>query len=210
MVDILQSSFFCIKRIENTFFNSNTYIISGINNSVWLVDCGDYYKIKEYIGIKSISGILLTHSHADHIYGINELLCDFPSAKIYTNNFGRMALSEPRFNLTKYHEEVRDFVIDSVANINVIDEESEFELFPNINVKVLETPGHDASCLSYIVGEYLFTGDSYIPSVKLTAKFPFSNKIKAKEQYNRLKLLESDYIICPGHGNIVDNRLKHY
>lgn len=42
-----------------------------------------------------ISGVLLTHAHFDHIYGLNEIIALFPTTKVYTNEFGkRMLLNE--------------------------------------------------------------------------------------------------------------------
>lgn len=192
-----------IARIVNHFFHSNTYILSveGLDY-VWLVDCGDYWRVKRKLKGKSVKGVLISHTHADHIYGVNKLIEDFPNVLIVTNDFGKNALYDPKLNLTKYHENVPDFLLSQSAIISVLGEGNRIELFPEIIAEVMETFGHDRSCLSYIIGNYLFTGDSYIPGVKLTAKFPNSNKKDALIQYNRLKEMEGQYIICPGHGNI--------
>ena len=192
-----------VTRITNSFFNSNTYILSNsVYNYVWLVDCGDYFDVKERLSGKCIKGVILTHSHADHIYGLNELLRDYPDAIIYTNDFGILALQDPKLNITKYHEEMCDFIISKVDKIFPLIEGDSIELFPHIIANVLSTPGHDKSCLSYIVGDYLFTGDSFIPNAKLTAIFPNSNKSEARNSYDRLKAMEGLYSICPGHGEI--------
>ncbi|MCB6651666.1 MBL fold metallo-hydrolase, partial [Bacteroides salyersiae] len=53
---------------------------------------------------------------------------------------------------------------------------------------------------------YLFTGDSYIPNVKLVTNLPRSNKEKAKKSLERiLGLIKDDTIVCPGHGAIIKN-----
>ncbi|MDD3138093.1 MAG: MBL fold metallo-hydrolase [Lachnospiraceae bacterium] len=185
----------------NTFFTSNTYVLSHSDcDYVWLVDCGDYWKVKKLLNGKSVMGVLMSHTHADHIYGLNELLSDFSDTVIYTNEFGRTALYDPKLNITKYHEKTPDFVVLPFTQVRTLKEGDKFELFPSVRVKVLETLGHDKSCLSYIIGENLFTGDSYIPTAKLTAKFPNSNKNEALAQYDRLKTLGEKYIVRPGHG----------
>lgn len=197
-----------VTRITNSFFSSNTYILSNTAyDYVWLVDCGDYFDVKERLFGKYIKGVLLTHSHADHIYGLNELLSDFPDAFIYTNDFGILALQDPKLNITKYHDEMSDFIISKVDKVFPLIEGDSIELFPYILANILSTPGHDKSCLSYVVGDYLFTGDSFIPNAKLTAIFPNSNKSEARNSYDRLKAMEGLYSICPGHGEI---KLRNY
>ena len=74
-----------IKRIVNLFYTSNTYVLSCEDCSyVWLVDCGDYSKVKDILGDRYVQGVLTTHTHADHIYGLTQLLSDFPDAVICT------------------------------------------------------------------------------------------------------------------------------
>lgn len=188
-------------RIANSFFNSNTYILSNTEcDYVGLVDCGNYFDVKKRLSGNYIKGVLLTHSHADHIYGLNELLRDFPNDIIYTNEFGILAQQDPKLNITKYHEEIPDHIVSKVDRIYPLTEGDSVELFPEISASILSTSGHDKSCLSYIVGDYLFTGDSYIPNTKPSAIFPNSNKSEARNSYDRLKAMERLYSICPGHG----------
>lgn len=190
-----------IRRIVNSFYTSNMYLLSCDEvDYVWLVDCGDYVKVKFDLKGKEIRGVLLTHTHSDHIYGLNETLKDFPKTTIYTNNFGRLALGNPKSNLSKFHEEIPDFVIEQSADVQTLREGDTVELFPDVYARVLDTPGHDKSCLSYIVGDFLFSGDSYIPGERLIAIFPNSNKKDAQSSYKRLLDLSKEYIICPGHG----------
>lgn len=192
-----------IERIINTFYTSNTFVLS-IEGSidVWLVDCGDYAsQVRPMLNGRKVKGVLLTHTHSDHIYGLEELLADFPDVKIYTNDFGKEAIGDPKLNVSKYHSEVPDLAIECSDNKIVVGEGDSVELWDGISAKVLFTPGHDKSCLSYIIGENLFTGDSYIPGERLLALFPNSNKKDAKESYARLVELSKGYIVCPGHGN---------
>lgn len=193
-----------VERFINTFYTSNTYILSSDGaNYVWLVDCGDYVsKIREHLLGKYVRGVLLTHTHADHIYGLNDLIEDFPDVEIYTNDFGRQALSDPKLNVSKYHTEISDFVLDIRSKVKIAGEGDGIYLFPSITAQVISTPGHDKSSLSYIVENCLFTGDSYIPGVRLTALFPNSNKLDAKVSYDRLKELSSEFHVFPGHGEV--------
>lgn len=197
-----------LQRITNTFYTSNTFILSDeYSMDVWLVDCGDYVtQVRPILNGRKVMGVLLTHTHSDHIYGLNDLVADFPDVVIYTNDFGKIALGDAKLNLSKYHSEEPDFIIYPEARIIVLYEGNNVELFHDLKAQVLSTPGHDKSCLSYIIEDYLFSGDSYIPGNKLLALFPNSNKTDARASYDRLVELSKHYKVCPGHSAIVRKR----
>ena len=189
--------------ITNKFLNSITYIIP-INDGekCYLVDCGDIEKVIEQGW--SVKGVFLTHCHFDHIYGINKLVESYPEVKIYTNEVGIIGLTNPRVNFSKYHDEVEDFSFSYPKNISLIEKEGMLIIENDIIVNALFTPGHDTSCISYIIGNYLFTGDAYIPGIKTVTTFPRSNKKQAAESLLRLQQYEKiGYMICPGHGEIM-------
>ena len=75
-----------IIRIVNAVFSSNTYVLrEGGADWCWLVDVGDVEPVLEYIGEKgAIRGIFLTHTHYDHLYGINRMVDLFPQCVVYT------------------------------------------------------------------------------------------------------------------------------
>lgn len=189
-------------RLVNTFYTSNTYVLSCEGSPyVWLVDCGDYAsQVRPLLQSRCVRGVLLTHTHSDHIYGIKDVLADFPDVRIYTNEFGRIALGDSKLNLSRYHTEVPCLEIEDRGNVITVNEGDDIELFEGFYGKVLSTPGHDKSCLSYMIGKYVFTGDSYIPGIKVKASFPNSNKKDAQSSYKQLLELSKEYIICPGHG----------
>ena len=73
------------------------------------------------------------------------------------------------------------------------------ELFDGICLKVIATPGHNPSCLTFQIGDYLFTGDSYIPDVKVVTNLPGGNKKQAQESLSMILKLVEGKNICPGH-----------
>lgn len=188
-----------IDYVINSVFNSITYIIPvGNQRDCWLVDCGDVEKVIDKGW--NIKGVLLTHSHSDHIYGLNILMEFFPDALVYTNEAGALGLRNPMWNLSKYQDDVENFVFSKPENIRVI--VSEGRVSSDLNqVEVLFTPGHEPSCLTYKLDDMLFTGDAYIPGVKTVTIFPRSNKILAEESLIRLQELEKKYgyTVCAGH-----------
>lgn len=161
------------------------------------MDCGDVEKVIEQGW--NVKGVLLTHAHCDHIYGLNKLMEAFPEALVYTNVSGKEGLLNPRWNFSQYHEDVEDFEFAHPENVRVIEEECTINL-GGMQVAVFIVPGHDPSCLAFRIGDVLYTGDAYIPGVKVVTTFPRSNKQHAAESLARLQQLEvSGLKVMPGH-----------
>lgn len=190
-----------IDFITNTVFSSRTYWLTEKNQKdVWLVDCGDIEKVVKRLPKSSrILGVLLTHVHFDHIYGLNQLLRLFPDCKVYTNDFGQKSLTDPKRNFSRYHTDMEDFMFEYPESVVVIDEGEKIELYEGVYADVFYTPGHDESCLCYEVGESLFSGDAYIPGVKTVTTFPHSSKKKALESDLRISSMARGMKVYPGH-----------
>lgn len=164
----------------------------------WLVDIGE----KGFLAPngKRVKGVFITHTHIDHIQGLNDLIVKYPDCIVYVNEAGREGLFNDKFNLTYYHEDPLHFV---GGDVRVIKEGDHVPLFDDIEMELIETPGHHPSCVCYKVGNYLFTGDSYIPNVPVVTKLKGGNRVKAAESELRIKSLIIDGIIlCPGHGEM--------
>lgn len=193
-----------VEYITNRVFNSRTYILTRPDcDIVWLVDCGDTERVLELIGGKAIKGVLLTHAHSDHIYGLEALMKQFPNVKIYTNEAGVEALKSPKLNISRYHSEYPDISIDRPENVRVVSECDALEVL-GVEVKVYETPGHDPSCLTYIIEDKAFTGDAYIPGVKVFTGFRRSNRKQTAESVERILQIAKNCQVLPGHTVIVE------
>lgn len=194
--------------ITNSIFSSRTYwFTEKDSNLFWLVDCGDLdLVIRQLPGNAKIRGVLLTHVHFDHIYGLNQLIGKFPECKVYTNDFGQKSLTDPKRNFSRYHTDVEDFVFDYPESVVVVDEGEKIELFEGVFADVYYTPGHDESCLCYEIGTDLFTGDAFIPGVKTVTTFPHSSKKKALESDLRISFLVRSMKVWPGHTICVDRK----
>lgn len=153
---------------------------------------------------KKLVGVLFTHTHYDHIYGINELLRKYPELILYTNEFGKTALLSPKLNCSRYHMEAEDIVCCRPENIITINEGEKLRLFTDNDsfVSVYATPGHDKSCLCYTVSGCFFSGDSYIPGLKVIASFPNSSRVDAEISQQRIIQLSRNLSLYPGHGSV--------
>lgn len=186
-----------VDRIVNSVFDSITWLLSETeSNQVWLVDCGDIAPILEKVEEKTVAGVLLTHSHFDHIYGLPELINHFPDCKIYTNEAGLIALADARKNLSLYHESP---VIVKGKPLIICNDGDEIKLYPDVSARIYETPGHHPSCLTFEVGHYLFTGDAYIPGVKTVTNLPGGNIKDANLSTVRILSLIPGHILYCGH-----------
>ncbi len=192
-----------VSKYTNFIFNSNTYLIEDkVYNYCWLIDVGDTNWILNSSFL--IKGVLLTHSHYDHIYGLPKLLYAFPDCKIITNQHGKEALGDDKLNMSRYHD---NSIIVKNDNIICYKDGDEIELFDNVAFRIYETPGHNPSCLTYLCDDYIFTGDSYIPGIKVVTNLPKGNKIQAQESLNKIQTLMGNRTICPGHGEMVKGEI---
>ena len=81
-----------VDSIVNRIFQSVTYVLSDSERKdVWLVDCGDVDQLNQSF---HVSGVLLTHTHFDHIYGLNDLLERNPDMKIFTSSRNLMIVDK--------------------------------------------------------------------------------------------------------------------
>ena len=187
-----------ILQINNNLLHSCTFIFEC--KYLLLIDPGEPKPIIEHIKQtnKQLIAILLTHCHADHIYGIAEILKIYPNTPIYCSLSTLKGLFDNKQNLSFT---IPDYPINIPHSllVNII-EEGEYYI-NNLKVVVIETPGHSDDCLTYIIGEHIFTGDSFIPFCKVFAKWPRSQKDLASR--NEKKLIEiinnNKYIVHPGH-----------
>lgn len=193
-----------IRQIINSVFNSNTFILSDVDSlNVFLIDVGDFGSIISQMKKDAvIKGVFLTHTHYDHIYGIRELVKVYPECIIYTSSFGQEALASSKKNFSRYHN---DSIVLVNSNLQVLKEGDKVLLFPNTELEVYETSGHDKSCLTYKIGKHVFSGDSFIPSLKVITSFPGSNKIEANISVQRIISLANGNNLYPGHGAIYEN-----
>lgn len=171
----------------NFLFNSVSYAYSGI-----LIDPGDIWA-----DFENTKTVLLTHAHFDHIYGLNELLKISPQAKVYTNEIGKAMLLDARKNLSVYNE--TPFIFQHPESIIVVTDGDEVDIDSEILAKATFTPGHNPSCITWVVRDMVFSGDSLIPGVKTITNLPKGNSTQAKESELLIMQIAKGRIIYPGH-----------
>lgn len=188
--------------IRNNYQNSCTYILhEEYSPNAWLIDCGDADQILDWVkrNGKRICGVFLTHCHLDHIYGVNRITEQFPYVIIYlSRGAGPIGIRDLRLNLSKYTAD--PYVVETL-NLQEIEEGDTIQIFDDSSLQVLRTDGHSPDSMSYLVGSLLFTGDAYIPGVRVVTKLPSADKKKAQNSLNRiLTIIDNEALtIMPGH-----------
>ena len=118
--------------------------------------------------------------------------------KIYISADGATGLFDDKKNFSLYHEAPLKFV---GGDICVVQDGDRIEIFDGIFVECFYTSGHDTSCMTFRCGDYLFTGDSYIPNEKPVTNLKGGNKEDYHKSLERIKyLINQKTILCPGHG----------
>lgn len=192
-----------VQRFVNSRFTSNTYIIAHPkHDDVWVVDPGDTEPV--FLWMKThkkttITGILLTHAHFDHIYGMNAILSSYPNCVVYiANEFGYEALYNPKANGSKYTEEGPILIAD---NANILYYDKIIKLWDDVEIQTINTPGHsdDSQCL--LVKSMLFTGDTLIKDVRTVTKLKSGSVKKLEESMKTISTLTGNGLrVMPGHG----------
>ena len=184
-----------IRQIVNTVFRSCSYVISHEGCS-WLVDCGDLDQILPLVDGK-LQGVLLTHAHFDHIYGLNSLMILYPGLSVYTNQVGLDTLLNDKLNFSRYYGE--PIIFNEPDRVKLVEDREWVELFDGIRAQAVFTPGHSPCCVTWIIDDVLFTGDSFIPGVKTVTNIPHSNKDLAAESEALISELAEHRTIYSGH-----------
>lgn len=177
-----------VQSLVNSIFNSQSYSVHGI-----LIDPGD-----EWEAFYGVAAVLLTHAHFDHIYGLNRVIELNPSALVYTNQYGREALLSDRKNMSRYHGS--SFVFAYPENIRIVSDGSILRIDDGTVAKAVFTPGHHPSCVTWVIGDCVFSGDSYIPGIKVVTNLPGGNKEDAlRSQATIMALQGAGLRIYSGH-----------
>lgn len=86
------------------------------------------------------------------------------------------------------------------GDICVVQDGDGVKIFDDVCVECFHTPEHDTSCMTFRCGDYLFTGDSYIPNAKPVTNLKGGNR---EDYYKSLEiingLIKQRTILCPGH-----------
>lgn len=189
-----------VYSIVNTISNSKAYILykDGCDRA-WIVDIGDIDPVMQFLTNNklSVAGVFLTHGHFDHFYGLQALVEHYPNCKVFATAYTKKTVASEDLNLSFKLEKPITY---QGNNVNVVKEGDEFSLFDGEPpLRICEVPGHNPGCMAMVLGDYIFTGDAYIPGLGVKDFVPFADKEQAKLSMDRLLRLAEEKTIFAGH-----------
>ena len=168
------------KQEFDTKTSTYTYIIASAKGREALIidpvleNVEDYINILKELNLKLVK-VIDTHIHADHITGASKL-------KQVTNCTTIMGEHTPTDTV---EIKVKD---DEIINID------------NLKIKSMYTPGHTSDSYSFLLDNYLFTGDTLL--INGTGRTDFQNgssKDAYNSLFNNLLKLPEETLVYPGH-----------
>ena len=142
-----------VVTMREDYFASNTYLVIDGGNAI-IVDAGvSLATLKETI-VKhdnpKIVGVLLTHSHYDHILSLMDYITEF-ECEAYIYNKGIENLADSYANYSAFTD--KEFVIKSEIVVGIAEGDLSIGEF---DVNVIYTPGHTDDCVCYVHWRYSF------------------------------------------------------
>ena len=154
-----------------------------------------------------VAGILLTHGHFDHIWGLDDLRNaanaaaesdGLESIKVYASEDERELLKSPRLNVS----DQMGRPCATYADVYVKDGQ---ELtIAGMTCKVIHTPGHTAGSCCYYFEEagFLLAGDTIFAESVGRTDFPTGSMgTLVRSIREKLFVLPDDTRVYPGHGD---------
>ena len=168
------------KQEFDTKTSTYTYIIASAKGREAVIIDPVLENVEDYIGILKeldlkLVKVIDTHIHADHITGASKL-------KQVTNCTTIMGEHTPADTV---EIKVKD---DEIINID------------NLKIKSMYTPGHTSDSYSFLLDNYLFTGDTLL--INGTGRTDFQNgssKDAYNSLFNNLLKLPEETLVYPGH-----------
>jgi|TARA_B110000027_G_C16065081_1_gene276368 glyoxylase-like metal-dependent hydrolase (beta-lactamase superfamily II) len=168
------------KQVFDQKSSTYTYLIaSSTGREALIIDpvlenVGNYIKLLSELDLKLVK-VIDTHIHADHVTGASKLK-----------------------DITKCVTIMGNHTPTDAVEIKVNDEE--VIKLDKLNIRALYTPGHTSDSFSFLMDNYLFSGDTLL--INGTGRTDFQNG-NAKDAYNsifnRLLKLPDKTLLYPAH-----------
>lgn len=192
-----------LNTVNTPFMDVNVYLISSEKSAI-IIDPGQMTdEIKDFISDNygKEFAILLTHNHFDHIMGAQEArnLC---KGKIFICKADAQGLYDGNINLSeRFCMPIEPFKADCVFN------DGDELGIGDIKVKVMVTPGHSPGSSCFIIGDWMFSGDTLFRLSVGRTDFLGGDRVEQVKSLKRLIEISGEFDVYPGHG--VATRLSY-
>ncbi len=168
------------KQLFDSKSSTYTYLISSGNGREALIidpvleNVNEYIDILKELDLKLVK-VIDTHIHADHVTGASKLK-----------------------NITKCTTIMGSHTPAESVEIKVKDDE--YINLDNLKIRAMYTPGHTSDSFSFLMNNYLFSGDTLL--INGTGRTDFQNG-NSKDAYNsifnKLLKLPEETLLYPAH-----------
>ena len=168
------------KQVFDQKSSTYTYLIASSKGREALIidpvleNVNDYIKLLNNLNLKLVK-VIDTHIHADHVTGASKLK-----------------------DITQCSTIMGEHTPAEAVEIKVKDDE--LIKLDNINLRAMYTPGHTSDSFSFLMDNYLFSGDTLL--INGTGRTDFQNG-NAKDSYNsifnKLLKLPDETLVYPAH-----------
>ena len=192
-------------EIENTGHITNTYVLKDKKtNKIAVIDPAfDGNKIKDKIkGVGELECVIITHSHADHIAGLADLIKG-TNVKVYIHSLDKEGLWNTLFN----EEQVVGTKVKGIDDDRVCTVEDEVEIkVGDTSLLVMHTPGHTQGSMVLFneKEKILFAGDTIFKNSYGRTDLITSNNELMGISLDRIFNKFQNISVYPGHGQIFE------
>lgn len=211
-----------MKRAVQAFFDQRTFTVTYVvwdeetKDAVAIDAVLDYEPVGSYTWTESIDRVsafvrekglrlhyaLETHAHADHLSGGQLLRRRFDA---------RTVIGERIREVQEVFKNVFDLGDGFATDGSQFDElvkDGETVQAGSLSVEVIATPGHTPACVSYKIGDAVFTGDALFMDDYGTGRtdFPKGSAAALYDSVQRLYALPDDTRVFVGHDYLPNGR----
>ena len=180
-----------INCIES-MFTSNCYLISKDDKWIIIDPCVNVEEIKRYTD--KVDCIILTHSHMDHIYYLQEIQNYFDCV-IYASSYAKEIIIDNDKNFGYGMGINKQISFNPNTFIEVKDNDIILD-----DIEIISTPGHSLDSICIKIEDVLFTGDTLFDS-SIGRWDLYGGDFDILEESLRKLLKYKDLDFYPGHGD---------
>ena len=189
-----------IERLAVGPLKANCYILyDEAEKSGVIIDPGDegdrIVRAVRETGI-TVTHIVLTHGHFDHILALNDVQAAYPDAKLCICYKEERFLNDTQLNLSWYSDKRLQPV-----KADILLKEGDVIPVGKQSFTVIQTPGHSIGSICLHWGKILISGDTLFHLGIGRCDHPTGDlKSEVHSILEKLFVLEEDTVIYPGHG----------